>query len=283
VAKKARATRGAATRTGGRARSASAAPSRRVRARVKPKKATQTAKKTAKKAAKKVAKKAVKKAVSKATRRAAPVRAKRRATTASSSARTKRSTAPAPARRTTATRNSAPSKAAVPSAFARQRAGASVRDLLLFELVRARAAVRAALQGIASGRATQPMSPGKWSVLEVVLHLSERDRVRLEEFDRLLAGVPRSWAGLSEGQIAAVNEAHLAPLRGLGWDEALRRMDSIRATLMERLAEVPAEPQHVWSRTHSFGDTMGHLPEHDRHHAQQIKTARIGGRAPVED
>ena len=168
----------------------------------------------------------------------------------------------------------------VPTAFAAQRHGAGSRDLLVFELVRARTAVKAALQGLTGGRATQPIAPGKWSVLEIVLHLSERDRVRLEEFDRLLAGVPRSWAGLSVDEIAAVNEAHLAPLRAHTFEEAVRRMDALRDELLERIARVPAEPTHVWSREHSFGDTMGHLPEHDRHHAQQIKLARIGATTP---
>lgn len=164
----------------------------------------------------------------------------------------------------------------VPTAFAAQRAGAATRDLMLFELVRARAAVKAALQGIASGRALRPIAPGKWSLLEIVLHLSERDRVRLEEFDRLHAGVAPSWRGMTTDQIAAMNDAHLAPLRGHSWDEALRRMDSTRDELMERLARVPAD-EHVWRKGHAFADTMGHLSQHDRHHAQQIKQARIGG------
>jgi hypothetical protein len=164
----------------------------------------------------------------------------------------------------------------VPTAFAAQRAEAGTRDLLLFELVRARAAVKAALQGLASGRALRPIAPGKWSLLEIVLHLSERDRVRLEEFDRLHAGVAPSWRGLSVDELAAVNEAHLAPLRSHSWDEALRRLDSTRDTLMERLARVPAD-EHVWRKGHAFADTMGHLSQHDRHHAQQIKQARIGG------
>lgn len=163
-----------------------------------------------------------------------------------------------------------------PTAFAAQRAGAATRDLMLFELVRARAAVKAALQGLASGRASQPIAPGKWSLLEIVLHLSERDRVRLEEFERLHAGLAPSWRGMSADQIAAMNEAHLAPLRAHTWDEALRRMDSLRDELMERLARVPAN-EDVWRKGHAFADTMGHLAPHDRHHAQQIKLARIGG------
>ncbi len=229
--------------------------------------------KTAKKVAKKAAKKAAKKTVRPVARKV-PKPAGRRVT---------KPNGKAPAR-TEANRGGArpakPVSAKVlpfaPTAFAAQRAGAATRDLMLFELVRARAAVKAALQGLASGRALRPVAPGKWNLLEIVLHLSERDRVRLEEFERLHAGVAPSWRGMTIEQIAAMNDAHLAPLRDLSWDEALRRMDSLRDELMERLARVPAD-EDVWRKGHAFADTMGHLAHHDRHHAQQIKLARLGG------
>lgn len=164
----------------------------------------------------------------------------------------------------------------VPPAFAAQRAGASPRELLLFELVRARAVVKASLQGLATGSTVRPVAPGKWSPLEIVLHLSERDRVRLDEFDRTLAGVPRSWASLTEADMVAVNEAHLGPLRAHTWHEAVRRLDALRDELLERLAAVPDLPADVWLKGHAFADMLWGLPEHDRHHAMQIKNARIG-------
>lgn len=186
------------------------------------------------------------------------------------------STAP---RREAAPRPDAPT----PPAFAVQRAGASAREHLLFELQRARASVKAAVQGLSAGSAMRPVAPGKWTTLEIVLHLSERDRVRLEEFGRTLGGQPRSWAGIEDPEMAAVNEAHLAPLRAHTWDEALRRLDSLREELLLRLSEVPEQPDDVWKRSHPFGDMMWGLPEHDRHHAEQIKQARLGEPVLVED
>jgi hypothetical protein len=171
----------------------------------------------------------------------------------------------------------------VPPAFSAQRAGASAREELLFELQRARASVKAATQGLASGHAERPIAPGKWSIKEIVLHLGERDRVRLEEFGRALGGQPRSWAGISDEDQVAVNEVHLAPLRAHTWDEAVRRMDSLREQLLHRLSQLPAQPDDVWQRGHAFGDMMWGLPEHDRHHADQIKLARLGELVPVED
>ncbi len=170
----------------------------------------------------------------------------------------------------------------VPTAFAAQRASADARGMLLFEMARARAAVKAAIQGLTGSNALKPIAPGKWSIFEIVLHLSERDRVRLEEFDRTLGGTPHSWAGMHDPEMRPVNEAHLAPLRAHTWDEAVRRLDSLRDELLQRLATVPAEPEHVWKPGHPFADMMGSLPKHDRHHAEQIKNARIGGTSPLE-
>ena len=182
-------------------------------------------------------------------------------------------------------RSTIPRRAPAPvqPAFAVQRAGASARENLLFELQRARASVKAAIQGLPAAAAMQPIAPGKWSTFEIVLHLSERDRVRLEEFARTLAGQPRTWAGIEDPEMAPVNEAHLAPLRAHTWDEAVRRLDSLREELLQRLFQVPAQPDDVWQHGHAFGDMMWGLPDHDRHHAEQIKRVRIGGPSPVED
>lgn len=172
---------------------------------------------------------------------------------------------------------------AVPPAFALQRANATSREHLLFELQRARASVKAAVQGLTSGTAERPIARGKWSIKEIVLHLSERDRVRLEEFARTLADTPRTWAATKDPAMAVVNEAHLSPLRAHTWDEAVRRLDAMREELLHRLQRVPAQPDDVWQREHAFADMMWGLPEHDRLHAMQIKLARIGEALPVED
>lgn len=170
----------------------------------------------------------------------------------------------------------------VPPAFAVQRASASSREQLLFELARARTSVKAAIQGLTTGSAMRPVAPGKWSPFEIVLHLSERDRVRLEEFARALAGRERSWAGIEDPEMGAVNEAHLAPLRAHTWDEAVRRLDSLREELTLRLNDVPEQPDDVWQHGHAFGDMMWGLPEHDRHHAEQLKRARMRGTTRAE-
>jgi hypothetical protein len=216
------------------------------------------------------AKRRVKRATPK--RSAAPQRSVTRRTAAPRPAGARREPAPAAAVRQVVT-----------PAFATQRAHASSREELLFELARARAAVKAAIQGLSIANASRPIAPGKWSPLEIVLHLGERDRVRLEEFHRTLHGQPRSWAETSDAEQAVQNEQHLSPLRALPWDSAVRRLDSLREQLLLRLHEVPALPDDVWQRGHAFADMMWGLPEHDRHHAVQIKRARTGEPVLTED
>lgn len=167
--------------------------------------------------------------------------------------------------------------AAARRAFAPQRAAASAKELLLFELQRARVALLAALKGLPPGAAERPLGPGKWTVRELVLHLAVRDRVRLEEFDDVLSGTPVSWAGASDAAMAQINERHLAELRHLSWDDALRLLSRTRDELVHRLLGVPASPAEVWGEGHPFGAMLRMLPPHDRKHAQQIQDARIAG------
>jgi uncharacterized damage-inducible protein DinB len=272
----------------------------RARASARPSKAPKrapepAAKRTPKRAKKTVAraKRAKKKPVARAKRTKKPSARPKRAIAAMSAAK---SPAKSPVKRATirkakphvnapATAPRTPSTVAtpVPPAFSVQRAGASAREQLLFELQRARAAVKAASQGLTPGHAEKPIAPGKWSIKEIVLHLSERDRVRLEEFGRTLGGQPRSWADATHEQENEINEIHLAPLRAHTWDEAVRRMDSLREQLLWRLSQLPSQPDDVWRRGHAFGDMMWALPQHDRLHAEQIKLARLGELVPVED
>lgn len=221
----------------------------------------------------------------KAAKRAATKRATAKRRTTKRAAATGAAAKHTATKRTTAKRTARPAIArrparrpAAPAAFAPQKAGASAKDLLLFEIERARVAVTAAIQGLGAGSAARPVGEGRWSIHEVVLHLTGRDRVRLAEFDAMLAGRPASWADVPPGAAqAAENEAQLATLRGLPWDEAVRLLATTREALMDRLRAVPAEPAEVWSESHPFGAMMHRLPGHDRGHAEAIKNARIAG------
>jgi hypothetical protein len=172
-------------------------------------------------------------------------------------------------------RRKAADTAGAPTSFA-QRAGASTRQLLMFELVRARATVLAATQGLTAASADRPLGAGRWSTRETVLHLIARDEARLRELESALAGVPVSWTGWTPVDWARDNLTTMAPLAHLGWEEAMRRLHATRDELMRRLLEIPEEPATRWTPAHALGAMLEPLPEHDRHHAGAIKRWRSG-------
>lgn len=203
-------------------------------------------KQAAKKAAKQAAKKAAKKAPKKAT------------------ARARLGLVARPARR--------PAKP-VSRSFP-QTEGASDKQMVVFRLLKARAQVLAALQGLVAGAAEQPIGEGKWSTREIVLHLCCRDRARLREFEAALRGVPVSWRGQDVEEIARANAAEIQVISHLAWDEALRLLHSTRQSLMDAIDGVPEDPAERWSPDHPFGGMLHALPPHDQHHAEIIKQWR---------
>ena len=186
-------------------------------------------------------------------------------------AKKKRAVRRAAPRKATSRKKLAARKKPAPQAFP-QRAEASAKQLVLFELMRARATFLSAIQGLVA--ASDPIAPGKWSPREIVLHVVTRDLARLRELETTLRGVPASWKDLQEGDWARVNEENLAPLRHHDWDEALRLLNRTRQQLIEELESVPEEPSEPWSPEHAFGAMLAGLPPHDRHHAEQIKRWR---------
>jgi hypothetical protein len=151
-----------------------------------------------------------------------------------------------------------------------QRADASPKQLLLFELMRARAVFLAAIQGLMAGT-SDPIAAGKWSPREIVLHLVTRDQARLRELESTLRGTPASWGQAKQDDWAEINETNLAPLRHHDWDEAVRLLHRTRQQLVEELESVPEQPSETWGADHPFGAMLAGLPPHDRHHAEQIK------------
>ncbi len=166
-----------------------------------------------------------------------------------------------------------PARPAPPPAFP-QVAGATSKQLMLFQLVKARTQFLGAIQGLTAGAAEQPLAPGKWSTRQIVLHLCCRDRARLREFEAALRGVQVSWRDLDDEEMARVNARDLAGLSHFAWDEAVRLLHATRESLLEAVEGVPEEPAEVWDAEHAFGWMLQRLPIHDRHHAEMIKQWR---------
>lgn len=168
-----------------------------------------------------------------------------------------------------------------PPPFSGATAGASAKELALFELVRARVALAAAIQGMDARSAETPTAPGKWSPREMVLHLAFWDR-------EVLPHVEPAWREnrrfpMTFEQILARNPEGLDELRHHDWDSARRLLQASRERLVETLQSIPDEPAGMWTPEHALGALLGHLARHDRHHAEAIKAARAAGGARPGD
>jgi uncharacterized damage-inducible protein DinB len=155
-----------------------------------------------------------------------------------------------------------------------QTVGAPARSQLMFRMVKARASVLAAVQGLGAAAAERPHGEGKWNTRETLLHLVTRDRARLREMEAALRGVRPSWEGWDPERQARVNEEDLAPLRSTSWDDTLKLLLITRQELMEAVESIPEEPAEVWGEEHPLGWMFQRLPAHDLHHAESIKRWR---------
>ena len=144
----------------------------------------------------------------------------------------------------------------------------------MFRMVKARASVLAAVQGMSAATAERPLGDGKWSTRETILHLVTRDRARLREMEAALRGTRPSWDGHDPERQARVNEEDLAPLRHLSWEESVRLLLTTRQQLMEAVESVAEETTDVWDPAHAFGWMFDRLPPHDLHNADIIKRWR---------
>ena len=159
-----------------------------------------------------------------------------------------------------------------PPAFAGAKAQATAKELVLFELERARVAVHAAIQGMSAASADQPIGPGKWSPRQIVLHLAQWDREVAGWVDTVYATnrpMPFDWSRLNEH-----NARRLAEVEHVGWDDARRMLQTARGEILAALESIPDEPAEVWTREHALGKMTWFIPKHDRRHADQIKSAR---------
>jgi len=161
-----------------------------------------------------------------------------------------------------------------PRAFGQALATASDKQHLLFELLRARVWVQAAVQGLTAARAQDATEPGKWSVREHVLHLCAWDRDAMRSLESARHGIAPSWADYDRDETDRFNAVGVESLRHVGWEEAQRLLATTRDRLLEELEAIPDEPREIWDREHPMGAMLYDLVDNDSHHAAAIKRWR---------
>ncbi len=272
AAKRGAAKRAATRRTATRAAKRGAAKrAAKRRAATKPAKRGAVKKATARRAAPKRATKAAPKRARRAGK-AATRGAARKAARAGSARRATLHLVTRPAAKPAAPRGAKQPAAPRHRPFGGAIEGASAKDLALFDLVRARVEIQAAVQGMLAASAEVPVAEGKWNPRQIVLHLHYWDR-------EMLPYVEPAWRENrrpphTRDEILAENESSQRELGAHDWEEARRLMQQSRETLLETLQSVPEEPAAMWSAEHALGWLIRILSNHDRHHAAVLKAAR---------
>jgi hypothetical protein len=146
-----------------------------------------------------------------------------------------------------------------------QSAGASSRQLVLFQLVRARARVLAALQGLTSSPTPRAGAPAASDVRELVSGMIAIDRsTRAEVESHVTGGADRS----------AVPDTGVMTPESSSWDDLLRRLDTERQALIEAVERIPELPAEVWSSHHPVGERLASLSQSELEQADLIKGLR---------
>jgi hypothetical protein len=190
----------------------------------------------------------------------------------------KKSVAPkrAHAKKRTAAKRTTPRRAVrviTPPAFP-QMASATDKQRLLFEMLRGRAALMAALQGLMGGSVEQPLAARQWTVRETVLHMCAWDAMALRAIEPAIRGIAPEWAAARGATLDKLNARGVDALRHQPWDEALRLLQLGRQRLIESVEDIPDEPAVVWAKEHALGAMLIDLASNDRHHAEIIKRWR---------
>jgi len=159
-----------------------------------------------------------------------------------------------------------------------QTKNSTSKQKLLFELVRARVGVHAAIQGLQPGSAEEVARPSRWSVRRHILHLIVIDRAVLHSIEGALLGTVPAWARLTPAQQATFEQQEASPLLHLDWAEALRRLHASRDQLVEALESIPDDPASVWEPGHPFAELLTRVITGDREQAEVIKHWRTSRR-----
>lgn len=165
-------------------------------------------------------------------------------------------------------------EASSPSRSFQQTDVATSKQMVLFRMARARTSVLAALQGLQAGSADRPLGEKRWSVRQMVLHLSGWDARVTEAVEPAIAGVPPQWAGYGKKDFDRLNGEAVERFAHLSWDDALRQLHTARQELLAAIEGIPDEPMHVWGEEHALGGMLNWVAPHDLHHADIVKRWR---------
>jgi hypothetical protein len=135
-------------------------------------------------------------------------------------------------------------------------------------------AVRGALAGVSSARLSQPESPGKWSLRQVVQHLADSELVWGYRLRLVLAQDRPTLTGYDQDLWSDRLHYERLPV-----DEALDRLTVLRRSNLRLLADAtPADLQRVGVHAERGEESVAHMIRlyagHDLLHLRQLARIR---------
>lgn len=138
------------------------------------------------------------------------------------------------------------------------------RQQLLKRLDKAWTAFKASYAGLSESRLTEPGVTGKWSVRDIIAHVTSWDEEALKHLPLILKDVRPPRYSVTHGGIDAFNALMTEQKKPLSLSEVLRRLDETHNRLIDLIQTVP-EDEFVGEtrfRHRLRLDTYGHYPKH---------------------
>ena len=144
------------------------------------------------------------------------------------------------------------------------------RERLIWQLDRAREAMRSALSGLDSQTAVNP----GWKVQELVAHLAGWEAVTRDALRGHTAGMPLGTP--AKGGLDAYNARSVEARRGLSYERTLADWEQTHDGLRQAVAEMPAEKLAEklvlpWGRKGTVAGIVAIMAEHEEEHARELQ------------
>ena len=152
------------------------------------------------------------------------------------------------------------------------------RQQLLKRLGNAWAELEESYAGLSESEMMQPGVTGKWSVRDILAHVTTWEQEALKHLPYIHRGGRPPRYSTQYGGIDAFNALMTEEKRNIALAEILRELDEVHARLIRYVHEVPEEllTQETRFRRRLRLDTYGHYPKHSQ--AIRDWRARAAGR-----
>jgi hypothetical protein len=156
------------------------------------------------------------------------------------------------------------------------------RGKLLKRLDKAWVAFKESYAGLTEAQLLEPGVTGRWSIRDIIAHVTTWEEEALEHLPAILAGRRPPRYSIKYGGIDSFNALMTKRKEGLSLAEVLRQLDNTHQRLIDLIEHVPEDQliRETRFRRRLRLDTYGHYPKHGEAIRWWQEQRSIGRRAP---